>query len=86
MRAACPVVSSNVVFFQKSYEKSPKPFDFGALLVDDIGLDLHFALWAKLWFGSVEPSPAALRARRIQMGSRPIYFCSFDIFTYILSS
>ena len=27
---------------QKSYEKAPKPFDFGVLLVDDIGLDLHF--------------------------------------------
>ena len=24
------------------------------------GIDLHFALWAKLWFGSVEPSPAPL--------------------------
>ena len=32
----------------------------GFFLVDDIGLDLHFALWAKLRFASVQPSAAAL--------------------------
>ena len=27
---------------QKSYKKAPKPYDFEAYLVDDIGLDLQF--------------------------------------------
>ena len=27
---------------------------------DPPGIRLHFRLWRKLWFGSVQPSPAAL--------------------------
>ena len=39
MCVTCPVLSSNVVQLEKSYEKAPKPCDFGVFLVDDIGLE-----------------------------------------------